>query len=122
MTETLDTVPKTYDAAVRVLATAHQAGPDRIDIYSLPDPEQRVVRLLEVSDAFPEAGVERPAPPDGVERVVPVFAMGPAKEFPFRSEVAQVTPAEWEQLRQGSLRLNRNWGDLSQARRVADGN
>jgi hypothetical protein len=115
-------VPKTYEDAVRVLAAAHASGPDQVEIYQLPDPQQRVVRLIEVSGAFPEGGVERPAPTGGMERVVPVFPMGPAKDFPFRSEIVQVTPNEWEELRQGNLKLNRNWGDLKLAQKVDDGN
>lgn len=118
----LDAVPKTYECAVRLLAAAHAAGLDQVEIYQLPDPEQHVVRLIEVSDAFPEGGVERPAPPNGTERVVPVFPMGPAKDFPFRSEIVQVTPTEWGELRQGHLKLNRNWGDLNQAQKVDYGN
>jgi hypothetical protein len=117
----LDAVPKTYDGAVQVLAAAHAAGADPVEIYSIPDPQQRIVRLIEVSAAFPEGGVERPAQPNGHERVVPVFPMGPAKDFPFRSEIVQVTPAEWEQLRQGKLKLNRNWGDLNGAKKVEHG-
>jgi hypothetical protein len=115
--EALETVPKTYDDAVQVLAAAHSVGDDLVEIYLVPDPQKQVVRLIEVSDAFPEGGVERPAPPHGMERVVPVFPMGPAKDFPFRSEVAQVTPAEWAKLQDKTLKLNRDW-DLKQARKV----
>ena len=107
-----------YDRAIRDLASAHAAGPDPVDIYFLPDPQGCIVRLIEVSDVFPEGGVERPAPPDGLERIVPVFPMGPANDFPFRSEVVQVTPAEWDRLRRGTLKLNRDWGDLNVAQRV----
>lgn len=117
----LDAVPKTYEDAVRVLAAVHASGSDRVDIYHVPDPQQRVVRLIEVSEAFPESGVDRPTPLNGVERIVPVFPMGPASDFPFSSEIAQVTPAEWQQLRNGVLKLNRNWGDLVGAQRVAHG-
>ena len=102
-------VPKTYGAAVASLAAAHADGDDGIVVYCLPDPQGKVVRLIEVSDAFPEAGVERPAAPGGFEWVVPVFPMGPARDFPFRSEVAQVTRDEWGRLRAGELRLNRDW-------------
>ncbi len=117
----LDGVPKTYLEAIRVLAAAHAAGPDRVDIYALPDPRAEVVRLIEVSATFPEGGVERPAAPGRLEWVVPVFPMGRAADFPFRSEVVQVTPDEWQKLRQGTLRLNRDWGDLNHAEPVTDG-
>jgi len=118
---TLDTVPKTYESAVRVLAAAHASADVSVEIYYMPDLQQRVVRLIEVSDAFPEGGVEKPAPTGGIERVAPVFPMGSAKDFPFRSEIVQITRAEWEQLRQGSLKLNRDWGDLNRAKRVDNG-
>jgi hypothetical protein len=118
----LDAVPKSYDCAVRVLAAAHACGLDQVEVYHLPDPQQGVVRLIEVSEAFPEGSIERPAPSGGMERVVPVFAMGPARDFPFRSEIVQITPAEWEGLRHGTLKLNRNWGDLNQAQKVDHGN
>jgi hypothetical protein len=109
-TAALDTVPKTYDDAVPVLATARASGPDHMGIYHLLDPQQRTVRLIEVSDAFLQGGIGRPASPGGMERVVPVFPMGPARDFPFRSEIVKITPAEWEELRQGNLKLNRYWG------------
>src|SRR5207237_454131 len=106
--------------AVQVLVDAHSAGLDPLEIYYVPDPQKQVVRLIEVSDTFPEGGVERPVPPHGMERIVPVFPMGPAKDFPFRSEIAQVTTAEWAQLQQKTLMLNRDW-DLRQAQKVPHG-
>jgi len=114
----LDAVPKTYDSAVRGLTAAHSAGPDEVEIYSVPDPHERVVRLIEVSGVFPQGSVERSALSGGMERIVPVFKMGPAKDFPFSSEVVQVTPDEWMQLREGQLKLNQDWGDLNKARKV----
>jgi len=115
------TVPRTYGEAVRALAAAHATGSDRVDIYHVPDPDGRIVRLIEVSDAFPEGAVERVAPLGGMERVVPVFPMGPARDFPFRSEIVQVKPVEWEDLRRGGLKLNRDWGDLNHAAQVSNG-
>lgn len=115
----LDAIPKTYEAAVDALAAAH-AGDD-VEIYAMPDPGRQVVRFIEVSAAFPEGGVERPDPLNGMERIVPVFPMGPARDFPFRSEIVQITPDEWDRLRAGKLKLNRNWGDLNAAQRVGHG-
>ncbi|HWE04279.1 MAG TPA: hypothetical protein VG326_17875 [Tepidisphaeraceae bacterium] len=117
----LDAAPQTYESAVRVLAIAHASSEISVRIYYVSDPDKRVVRLIEVSEAFPEGAVERPAPAGGIERVIPIFPLGPAKDFPFRSEVAQITGGEWEQLRQGKLKLNRDWGDLKNAKRVDDG-
>lgn len=115
----LDAIPKTYDAAVHALAAAH--GGVNVEIYAMHDPDEQVVRLVEISPEFPEAGVERHTPSNGMERVVPVFPMGPAKDFPFRSEIVQITPGEWDQLREGKLKLNRNWGELKTARKVGHG-
>jgi hypothetical protein len=117
----LDAVPKTYEDAVRALAAAHAAGVVSMEIYCLPDPQKRIVRLIEVSDSFPDGAVERPSSSGATERVVPVFPLGPARDFPYRSEVAQVTSAEWAQLRQGTLKLNRDWGNLASVKKVADG-
>jgi hypothetical protein len=47
--------------------------------------------------------------------------MGPAREFPFRSEIVQMTPAEWEELRGGKLKLNQDWGNLNLAQKVRHG-
>lgn len=118
--DALEVMPKTYEDAVHVLAAAHSAGADPVEIYHVPDPQKQVVRLIEVSDVFPEGGVERPVSPNGMERIVPVFPMGRARDFPFRSEVAQVTPAEWAQLKQKTLKLNRDW-DLEQVQKVPHG-
>ena len=116
----IDSVPKTYDDAVLILAAAHAADL-QVDIYSLPDAEKKVVRLIEVSDSFVEGGVDRRTPTGGWERVVPVFPIGSTADFPFRSEIVQVTPAEWEQVRRGELKLNRDWGDLRSAEKVGHG-
>lgn len=115
----LDAVPKTYEEAVQALAAAHSSQMDSVEIYHIPDPQKKVVRLIEVSDAFPEGAVHSAAPSGSTERIVPVFPMGPARDFPFRSEVVQVKPAEWEKLQQGTLKLNRDW-DLKQARKTGD--
>ena len=114
-----DVVPKTYDDAVQLLAAAHSAGGDPVEIFFVPDPQAKIVRLIEVSDAFPEGGVERPSQ-NGIELIVPVFPMGPAKDFPFRSEVAQVTPVEWAKLKDKTLKLNLDW-DIKQAQKVSNG-
>ncbi len=114
----MEEIPKTYEHAVRVLAAAPAIGPDRVDIYVVPDSQQKSVRLIEVSATFPEGAVERRVPPNRTEVIVPVFPMGPSKDYPFRSEIAQVTPSEWKELQAGTLRLNREWGDLKSAREV----
>jgi hypothetical protein len=80
-----------------------------------------VVRLIEVSDTFPDGAVERRASPKGVERIVPVFPVGRWRDYPFRTEIAQLTTAECMEVRGGTLRLNRDWGDLNSAQEVRHG-
>ncbi len=115
-----DAVPKTHAEAVRLLAAMHASGDDSIEVYEVPDPHERVVRLAEVSETFPEGGVDRPTSPEEYERVIPVYPFGPSDDFPFRSEVVQVRPEEWEALQAGRLRLTRPW-DLASARLVVGG-
>ncbi len=78
-----------------------------------PDERRREVRLIEVSDRFPEGGVMRPDGTGRRERVISVFPLGAMPEFPFRSRVAQVTPGEWDDLRAGTLRLTQDWDLLA---------
>ncbi len=115
----LDAVPRTYEEAVQALAAAHSAQMDAVEIYYIPDLQKKVVRLIEVSDAFPEGAVHSAASSRETERIVPVFPMGPARDFPFRSEVAQVKRSEWEELQLETLKLNRDW-DLKQVRKAGD--
>ncbi|MCC2669543.1 MAG: hypothetical protein K0Q72_2014 [Armatimonadetes bacterium] len=91
-------VPTTYEEAVRLLSTWH-AELDRADlqIFSFPDPEARVVRLLEVSSDFAESDQLRP------------LSFGASKEFPFRSSVALATPAEWQEVLAGKRSLPAEW-------------
>ena len=117
----LEAIPTRYEQAVRTLAGWHAAGDPTMRAWVVPDDEthdaRREVRLIEVSDEFPEGGAVRPDRNGVSEAVVPVFPLGPSAEFPFRSRVAQVTPHEWDELRSGRLRLTQNW-DLSRAAEV----
>ena len=102
----LEEIPKTYKRAVEVLAQWHaEAHGDGITVFSFPDPASEVVRLLEVSSQFPETG-----------HVTPV-AMGPSKEFPFKSSVALLTPGEWDLVESRRLRLPDGW-DLQKREQV----
>ena len=99
-------VPRTYEEAVATLASWHTEGlgPD-VRVFSSPDPKGSVVRLIEVSGAFPASGEARP------------FTFGRSKDFPYPSSVIQVTPEEWEQIQRGAIRLPSDW-ELSDLRRV----
>jgi len=114
----LESVPKNYGSAVNVLAAAHAEGLSSVEIFHIHDPQEKVVRLIEVSSEFPESSVQRNTQSNGTEYIVPVFPMGPAHDFPFRSEVVQITQDEWVRLRNGELKLNKDWGDLKSAVKV----
>ena len=113
----LDAVPRTYDEAVRLLASWHAGLGDDVVFYEVPDPDGRVVRLLEVSDIFPRGGAMRPDAEGRMRPIIPVFPLGPSADYPFRSEVAQITPDELDDVLSGHLPLSRPW-DLSTRRRV----
>ena len=106
MTDT-ETIPTTYEDAARTLARWH-AALDRpnFEVYAFPDPDRCTVRLIEVSDDFPCA-----------ERVWPV-TFGASEEFPFRSSVALVTPADWQRILSGGMALPEGW-NLSQRQRIS---
>src|SRR5687767_12503489 len=95
---TSEAVPRTYDDAVRTLASWHAGlDPANIQIYSFPDSDQTTVRLVEISDGFPRSG-----------RTLPV-TFGRSPEFPFRSSVVLLTPDEWQEVLGGSLTLPEGW-------------
>src|ERR1041385_938967 len=106
MSTIVSDIPKTYDEAVQTLARWHGEDNDAdVSIFSFPDPEEQVVRLIEVSREFPTAGDVRP------------FTFGRSIEFPFKSSVALVVPEEWEKLQSGQMSLPSGW-DIGAARRV----
>jgi hypothetical protein len=99
-TETHD-VANTYDEAVALLAQWHGEDQDpSVDIYSYRDPQERVVRLLEVSDGFPASGEAW------------AVGFGPSSEFPYPSEVILLTPEEYQALLNEALPLPEKWVGL----------
>ncbi len=96
--KTNDSVPKTYPLAVRKLAEWHASGVSNgLEIYSFPDPDQKTVRLIEISDEFAGTGVVEPV------------TMGSSSDFPFKSSVALVTPSEWDRIQHGKIALPDGW-------------
>lgn len=94
----LDEIPKTYDDAVKTLVGWHAEGQDDLDaIYLFPDSSGQVVRLVEVCRSFAETG-----------DVAPV-SFGASAEFPFKSSVALVTPAQWKDIQSGALSPPQGW-------------
>ena len=99
-------VGDTYDEAVRKLAAWHAEGvTPSVTVYAIPDPERREVRLIEVSDAFPETGI--PAP----------VTIGPTPDFPYTSGTLSVTPTELHLIRSGELALPEGW-DFTSGKKV----
>lgn len=104
--QTTDEIPQTYEEAERLLARWHaEGGPADLFIFAFPDPDENIVRLLEVSEDFLATGEIRP------------MTFGRSAELPFRSATALATPQEWEQAQAGSLPLPHGW-ELKSKRRV----
>ena len=91
-------IPKTYEDAVDVLVEAHAEDTlPPLEIWVFPDADRMVVRLLEVTDAVPYMGEVWP------------IALLPGADFPFSSQIAQVTPEEWKAVLDGDLPLPLGW-------------
>jgi hypothetical protein len=76
-----------------------------MEIFTVLDPQKSTVRLIEVSDAFPETGSALPV------------TFGKTEEFPYRSSVIILTRNEWEKLKAGKLQAPAGW-NLAEARKV----
>jgi len=95
-----------YDKAVRKLAAWHARGArPRVTVYAVPDPQRREVRLIEVSNAFPDT-----APPEPV-------IIGPTRDFPYASGTLSVTTAAFRLIKAGRLPLPRDW-DFASCKKV----
>ena len=77
-------------------------------VYAIPDPEQREVRLIEVSRGFPETATPTPV------------TIGPTSDFPFTSGTITVTPGQLRLIRSGDLALPEGW-DFSSSKKVWPG-
>jgi len=94
----LEHVPATYEDAVRTLARWQGEGEAfPVTVYAFPDPQGKVVQLVEVSEGFFAADE------------VWVMRFGPSEGFPFGSAVAMVTPEMWERVKAGKLALPEGW-------------
>jgi hypothetical protein len=100
-------VPTTYEEAVETLARWHGEGDALgLEAYSFADPERRVVRLLEISDAFVSVGEAWPV------------TFGESPEFDFKTSVVLVSREDYEALRTGRIALPEGWGRLEDGVRV----
>jgi hypothetical protein len=90
--------PATYEDACRMLIRAHRENEPALEqIYLVPDPERREVRLIEINPGTAPTGE------------LMLFELGKTPDFPFRSVIGEVTPVEWESIRAGTLPLPPGW-------------
>lgn len=102
----IEEIPRTYDDAVRTLVRWHgEGGPADLRVFLFPDPDEQVVRLLEVSDEFFTASEIHP------------LTLGRSAIFPFRSATALARPEDWDQVQAGRLSLPQGW-NLNARRQV----
>jgi len=95
-----------YDQAVRTLAAWHAEGVrPKVTVYAIPDPDRQEVRLIEVSNAFPET-----------RGLVPI-TIGPTPDFPFTSGTLSVTTTQLHLIKSGDLPLPKGW-DLAKGTKV----
>jgi hypothetical protein len=83
------------------LARAHRASdPSTLRVLLAHDPEERVLRLVEVARSAPAAGA--PAPVG--------FTARPDLGVPFPLEVLLLSPPEWDAVSEGRMELPEGWG------------
>ncbi len=103
-------VPKTYDDAVKLLVKCHAEAHDYMKdlvIYHIPDPEEKVVKLFEISNGFPDTN-----------DIWPV-RFRKLDTFPFDTAVAIATPDEWRRIKAGKLEFqNANDWNLKTRKKV----
>ncbi len=116
LTPDLEQIPKRYEDACFVLAKSHaEEHGFAVRVMCFPDPSKKEVRLVEISDSFPVnqyGAVMCPGPnggPGQAKLTIPVVALRPSPDFPFRSSVALVTEAEWDRVAAGELAVAGNW-------------
>ena len=102
----IEKIPTTYEEAVQILAAWHGSDPRRQDlrIFAFDDHDE-IVRLIEVSPSHASFG-----------KVMPL-GFGRGKDFDYSSEIALVSPAEWEKILAKELPLPEGW-ELEKSRQV----
>jgi hypothetical protein len=104
----IEEIPKTYEEAIRSLAESHgEAGPDDLVIFAAENPDDNVVRLISVSEDFPDLGE------------IGVYRFGASEQFPFQTADVLLRPEQWAKIRSGTghLRLPAEW-HIASARQV----
>jgi hypothetical protein len=85
--------------ALALAASHHRDDPETTDVFLMPDPDLREIRLLEVTRGAPTT------------RELFPFAFGarPDLGIPFPSVVLLVSPAEWAEIEAEQLELPAEW-------------
>lgn len=100
--------PRAYRDAIEALARQqHDADSTIREIWSYDDPAGEVVRIVEVSDY-------ELLPAENGEVFAVRFKSSP--DFPYVSELALITPHDWDRLRRGDLRLPAGWSNAAPRR------
>ena len=91
-------IPATYEDAARTLAEwQSDGGPRDLRIALFPDPDRKVVRLIEISNEFSQIPEVRP------------LTFGASRELPFTSSVALLAPKVWRSVLKGMIPLPSGW-------------
>jgi hypothetical protein len=90
--------PESREAVARKLARHHfEVEPDlKFVVYFDIDPEDTIT-LLEISESTPASGS------------VDAFVFAATKDIPYVTRIAEITPEEYEQLREDPSWLPREW-------------
>jgi uncharacterized protein (DUF433 family) len=87
-----------YEGAVKEIAKGHRrSGQPPRAVVLFRDPEEQVIRILDVTDLVAETGE------------VYRFRFGPTFEMPYITEIAQVTPSEWQRILNREIDLPEGW-------------
>lgn len=94
------TIDRSYAGVTKRLANAHRKRDKGIKaVWSFPDPKEREVRLVEVTDSVPFN-----------DELVP-FSFAPRNDLdiPFTTVVILAHPDEWARVEAKKLKLPRGW-------------
>ncbi len=100
--------PKTYKEAVEHLVEDYVSSNNDIgdlEIYVFPDPKKKIVRVIQVSDTFPQTDDVWP------------FTFRESPEYPFKSSIAIATKGEWKRILKGKLEFQADW-NMKKLKRV----
>ena len=84
-------------ACFELAAMRYENAPPFYEIYWFPDAAEETIRFIDIDAETIPTGEAM------------IFAFGRSKGFPYRNEVAQVTPEEWEKIKSHEIPLPDGW-------------